>query len=69
MDQQTRPAAEATPKLYRFGKKTLAHVGALARGRANIWRDMTLATQFLTSKYRPHQGKKECARRLRQRAV
>lgn len=59
------PAEFATPKLHRFGKKTLAHVGSPSRG-ANIWRDVTTSLAFLSSKYQPHQGKRECARRLQQ---
>lgn len=64
-----QPANQTAPKLYRFGQKLLAHVGSIRVGperEVPVWRDMTIAEQFVTAKYQPHQGAKECARRLRQ---
>lgn len=59
-------SAQPSPELYRAGKKLLAHVGSIqvnAKVDVPIWRDMTITHQFMTAKYQPHQGAKECARR------
>ncbi len=66
------PPTPGAPQLYRIGKKLLAHVGSIPinpRGVVNVFRDMTIADRFMTAKYQPHQGAKECARRLKQRGV
>lgn len=67
MDQQ--------PQLHRFGKRTLMYLGAIppkgapgAKGVTQIWRDVTAQATFANAKYKPHQGEREKARRLRQAA-
>jgi hypothetical protein len=61
------------PELHRFGKRTLMRLGAMqpegakgVKGTTQVWRDVTHQATFANSKYKPHQGKQERARRLRQ---
>lgn len=61
------------PELHRVGSRTLMLLGAMqpagakgTRGTTQVWRDVTHQVAFANSKYKPHQGERENARRLRQ---